>query len=220
MCDSNKVRRNKAGVPIEADVSAHLAHPNLVRTIDTATAYREPLQKLDWEVKQDEAAEGTSPASQQSSKEESPTASSIKSPAKSKSYDAAIEETWLLLEYCDQGSFVVNFPGISRRRLPSALQCRLSYSATSALRTDRPYNCPIAPKINCYMLDAHSMGATIQVQVDHHAGHHRTRHAIARLARTHLSGGTLWHAGCCGGRVVPDDARWAAKSGAGAVHCR
>ncbi len=111
VCDSNKVRRNKAGVPIEADVSAHLAHPNLVRTIDTATAYREPLQKLDWEVKQDAAAEGTSPASQQSSKAESPTASRAYSPTKSQSNDAPIEETWLLLEYCDQGSFVVNSLG-------------------------------------------------------------------------------------------------------------
>ncbi|BDA44193.1 probable serine/threonine-protein kinase STY13 at C-terminar half [Coccomyxa sp. Obi] len=118
VCDSSKVRRNKAGVPIEADVSAHLAHPNLVRTIDTATAYREPLQKLDWEVKQDAAADGTNPASQQSSKAESPTTSPTKSPAKSQSDDGPIEETWLLLEYCDQGSFVDAVVGGWFRVLP------------------------------------------------------------------------------------------------------
>lgn len=93
VCDSNKVRRNKEGVPIEADVTAHLAHPNLVRTIDTASAYREPLHKLNWEVTQDAAAAPESPAK-----------TPVASPGEE---EQPVEETWLLLEYCDQGSFIV-----------------------------------------------------------------------------------------------------------------
>lgn len=178
VCDSNKVRRNKAGVPIEADVSTHLAHPNLVRTIDTATAYREPLQKLDWEVKQDAAAEGASPSSQQFSKAESPTAS----PAKSQSNDAPVEETWLLLEYCDQGSFVV--------------------------RASQEVSCCVLSK------DMRFASASSCCSSPH------TAHAAAKVSmHACVKGGNLWHAGCCGGGLVPGNARWDSKFDAGAVHC-
>lgn len=94
VCDSDKVRRNKEGVPIEVDVTAHLVHPNLVRTIESATAFKDRPQKVDWEVKQDsEAAQTASPSAQK----QDPQASA-----------QPIEETWLLLEYCDQGCFIVS----------------------------------------------------------------------------------------------------------------
>jgi hypothetical protein len=102
VCDSNKVRRNKEGVPIEADVTAHLAHPNLVRTIKTASAFREPLHKLDWEVTQDGGNTASPPE-----EAESPAKSAVNSPGKE---EKPVEETWLLLEYCDQGSFIVRMP--------------------------------------------------------------------------------------------------------------
>lgn len=86
------MRRNEHGKPLEADLTARLGHPHLVSTLDAASAYREPVPKLAWEVAREaeEAAQGV-PAQQQSSA-------------------APVEETWLLLEYCDQGSLMVRRP--------------------------------------------------------------------------------------------------------------
>ena len=92
VCDSNKVRRNEHGKPLEADLTARLGHPNLVRTLDAASAYREPFAKLAWEVaKEAEEAKDGKAAEQQSS-------------------NGPVEETWLLLEYCDQGTLMVCRP--------------------------------------------------------------------------------------------------------------
>ena len=44
VCDSKKVRRNAAGVPIEVDVTARVDHPNLVKTIEAASTVTEPVQ--------------------------------------------------------------------------------------------------------------------------------------------------------------------------------
>ena len=42
MCDASKVRRDKDGIPIEAVITANMAHANVVRTIAHATALAEP----------------------------------------------------------------------------------------------------------------------------------------------------------------------------------
>lgn len=86
------MRRNEHGKPLEADLTARLGHPNLVSTLDAASAFREPVAKLAWEVAKEaeDAADGRA-AEQQSS-------------------SAPVEETWLLLEYCDQGSLMVCCP--------------------------------------------------------------------------------------------------------------
>ena len=82
------MRRNEHGKPLEADLTARLGHPNLVSTLDAASAYREPVPKLAWEVAQDAQAAGDEKAAEPCNAE-------------------PVEETWLLLEYCDQGSLMV-----------------------------------------------------------------------------------------------------------------
>lgn len=103
VCDSSKVRRNAAGVPIEAELTAHVVHSNLVRTIDTASAYRDTTPKPDWEIGQDKAREEAAAARGEAANTTDTTASSSGQPA------APVEETWLLLEYCDQGTLIVSF---------------------------------------------------------------------------------------------------------------
>ena len=91
VCDSDKVRRNEHGKPLEADLTARLGHPNLVSTIGAASAFRESVPKLAWET----AKESEKAAADDSEKSAQP------------EVNEAVEETWLLLEYCDQGSLMV-----------------------------------------------------------------------------------------------------------------
>lgn len=91
VCDSDKVRRNEHGKPLEADLTARLGHPNLVSTIDAASSFREAVPKLAWEM----AKEGEEAA-----------ADGVDNPAQPE-VNEPVEETWLLLEYCDQGSLMV-----------------------------------------------------------------------------------------------------------------
>ena len=91
VCDSDKVRRNEHGKPLEADLTARLGHPNLVSTIGAASAFREAVPKLAWET----AKESEDAATDDSDKSVQP------------EVNESVEETWLLLEYCDQGSLMV-----------------------------------------------------------------------------------------------------------------
>ena len=92
VCDSDKVRRNEHGKPLEADLTARLGHPNLVSTIGAASAFRESVPKLAWET----AKESEEAAADDSDRPAQP------------EVNEPVEETWLLLEYCDQGSLMVS----------------------------------------------------------------------------------------------------------------
>jgi hypothetical protein len=126
VCDSSKVRRNAAGTPMEVDLTAGLAHPNLVRAIDAASVVRSAPAKLDWELPPvQEANESAPPGTWESlaaavpadghacdelgaaaALEDSNGGADQGREAKAEAPDSQ-EETWLLLEYCDQGSLVV-----------------------------------------------------------------------------------------------------------------
>ena len=86
------MRRNEHGKPLEADLTARLGHPNLVSTIGAASAFRESVPKLAWET----ARESEEAAADDSHKPAQP------------EVNEPVEETWLLLEYCDQGSLMVS----------------------------------------------------------------------------------------------------------------
>jgi hypothetical protein len=88
------VRRNEHGKPLEADLTARLGHPNLVSTLDAASAFLEPAAKLAWEVPK-EAEDGEAKGADAGGTAPQETAGEL------------VGETWLLLEYCDQGSLLV-----------------------------------------------------------------------------------------------------------------
>ena len=102
VCDSDKVRRNEHGKPLEADLTARLGHPNLVKTLDAASAFREPIAKLAWEVAKEAQDASEAPGGNIAEQTDA----------------APVEETWLLLEYCDQGSLMVCCAAHHSRPLP------------------------------------------------------------------------------------------------------
>lgn len=103
-------------MPIEAELTAHVVHTNLVRTIDTASAYRDTAPKLDWEIGHDKAKEEE--AAKEGEGNEHAASTSGQPPA-------PVEETWLLLEYCDQGTLIVRPYPIS---LLSLCVCGVGYT--------------------------------------------------------------------------------------------
>ena len=141
VCDSSKVRRTAAGTPVEVEVTARLAHPNLVRTLEAASVARSPGHSLDWElrtVQEDDECVGSSSNNTSSNNPSAPTTQQQEAPRSAYCEEAAADgpaaateapaaeaeapqqasagaepgpdskETWLLLEYCDQGSLVVS----------------------------------------------------------------------------------------------------------------
>jgi hypothetical protein len=69
-----------------------MLHPNLVRTIDTASTFRDTAPKQDWEIADDRGKEAAGEAGKTAGHAHP---------------SSPVEETWLLLEYCDQGSLIV-----------------------------------------------------------------------------------------------------------------
>lgn len=117
VCDASKVRRSKDGVPIEAAVTANMAHANVVRTIAHATALAEPGSSLSGARSM--AVDCTSSVSSHGSP--NPTLSALSpragraavvSPRQEQFFPAEpvpapMPECWLLLEYMDCGSLMV-----------------------------------------------------------------------------------------------------------------
>lgn len=96
------MRRNKDGKPLEADLTAQLGHPNLVSTLDAASAFREPVAKLAWDMEEERQDSDRAPPGQSNAD--------------------PVEDTWLLLEYCDQGSLMVS-RGATCHDLITHLRC-------------------------------------------------------------------------------------------------
>ena len=111
VCDASKVRRDKDGVPIEAVITANMAHPNVVRTIAHAIALAEPgtgfsgarsmaVDCTNW----GRSSGALSPRGRRgegSPGSENPRGFLAEEPAA-----APLPECWLLLEYADCGSLM------------------------------------------------------------------------------------------------------------------
>ena len=112
VCDASKVRRSKDGVPIEAVITANMAHANVVRTIAHATALAEPGTGFSGErsmavdcTNSGRASSGAlsprSPGSQGGGAGTLPTGFLTGGQRA-----APLPECWLLLEYADFGSLM------------------------------------------------------------------------------------------------------------------
>ena len=113
MCDASKVRRDKNGTPIEAVITANMAHPNVVRTIAHATALAEPgcgfsgTRSMAVDCTNSGCSSGGGALSPRAARGGgSPGSVNPRGFLVEEQAAAPLPECWLLLEYADCGSLM------------------------------------------------------------------------------------------------------------------
>ena len=124
VCDASKVRRSKDGVPIEAVITANMAHAHVVRTLAHATALAEPGTGFSGERAMAVDCTNSGRASGGALSPRSPGSQGGGAGALPTGFltgglrAAPLPECWLLLEYADFGSLMeAVVKGLFRRAL-------------------------------------------------------------------------------------------------------